>query len=122
MKQKPSLAFIAISWLALLVGVSGFLLDLWNAEMRMSEKGYLFVVLMYGLFAGSYYGFRWLSTILSVLLLIVSLWNITLIPSEKAFYSFAFLLSFFGATSVQKNIRDMKTTKGASTGTDVINN
>jgi uncharacterized membrane protein YiaA len=112
MKQKPTLAFIAISWIALLIGVSGYLIDLWNAEMRMSEKGYLFIVLMYGLFAGSYYGFSWLSTTLSVLLLIVGLWNVTLFSSEKGFYSFAFLLSMFGAMSIHRNIRDLR---GAST-------
>jgi len=129
MKQKPSLAFIATSWLALLIGVSGYIIGLWNAEMQLNEKGYYFTILMYGLFAGVsvqkcvrdrleniavtdlYYGISWVSTILCILLLTVGLWNATLLSSEKGFYAFAFLLSIFGAISVQKNTRDAQSSK-----------
>ena len=92
--------------------------------MQLNEKGYYFTVLMFGLFAvvslqksvrdrleglmvtDIYYGICWFCTILSILLLIVGLWNATLLPSEKGFYAFAFLLSLFGAITVQKNTRD----------------
>ncbi len=134
MKQKPSLAFIATSWLALLIGVVGYVIGLWNAAMQLNEKGYYFTILMYGLFAGVsvqkcvrdriegipvtdiYYGLSWVSTLLCIVLLTVGLWNATLLPSEKGFYAFAFLLSIFGAISVQKNTRDTQAAK-AGVGT-----
>ena len=49
--QQPSNAFIGASWIALLIGVSAFLIGLWNAEMELNEKGYYFTVLMFGLFS-----------------------------------------------------------------------
>ena len=124
MAQKTSQAFIAASWIALGAGIIGYLVGLWRAEMLLNEKGYYFTVLMFGLFAvvslqksvrdrleglqvtDIYYGICWFSTILSIVLLVVGLWNATLLPSEKGFYAFAFLLSLFGAITVQKNIRD----------------
>jgi uncharacterized membrane protein YiaA len=124
MAQKTSQAFIAASWIALGAGIIGYLVGLWRAEMLLNEKGYYFTVLMFGLFAvvslqksvrdqleglqvtDIYYGICWFSTILSIVLLVVGLWNATLLPSEKGFYTFAFLLSLFGAITVQKNIRD----------------
>lgn len=124
MNQKPSNAFIAASWIALGIGMLGYLTGLSRSEMMLNEKGYYFTVLMYGLFAGVsvqkcvrdrlegifvtdiYYGLSWISTLLCIGLLIVGLWNATLLPSEKGFYAFAFLLSIFGAIAVQKNVRD----------------
>ena len=54
MEQKknyqPSAAFIGASWTALLIGVTAFLIGLWNADMQLNEKGYYFTVLMFGLF------------------------------------------------------------------------
>ncbi len=130
MEQKrtgqPSPAFIAASWAALLIGITGFIIGLWNAEMTLNEKGYYFTVLMFGLFAAIsvqkavrdqmegvpvtnlYYGIAWFATILSIVLLTVGLWNATLLKSEKGFYAMAFMLSLFGAIAVQKNTRDMK--------------
>lgn len=140
MNQKPSFAFIATSWLALLIGVSGYIIGLFNAQMQLNEKGYYFTILMYGLFAGVsvqkcvrdriegipvtdiYYGISWISTILTLLLLTVGLWNATLQPSEKGFYAFAFLLSIFGAISVQKNTRDSQAAKSVTTGSDNTKN
>jgi uncharacterized membrane protein YiaA len=122
--QKTSGAFIAASWIALGVGMAGFIIGLWRSEMLLSEKGYYFTVLMYGLFAAVsvqksvrdrlegipvtaiYYGISWFSTILAIVLLVVGLWNATLLPSEKGFYAFAYLLGIFGAIAVQKNTRD----------------
>ena len=124
MTQKTSPAFIGASWVALGTGVIGYLLGLGRASMQLNEKGYYFTVLMFGLFAvvslqksvrdrleglmvtDIYYGICWFCTILSILLLTVGLWNATLLPSEKGFYGFAFLLSLFGAITVQKNTRD----------------
>lgn len=122
--QKPSAAFIAASWIALGIGMVGFLVGLWRSEMLLNEKGHYFTILMYGLFSAVsvqkcvrdklenipvtdiYYGLSWFSTVLSIVLLIVGLWNATLLPSEKGFYAFAFLLGLFGAIAVQKNTRD----------------
>ena len=124
MNQKPSGAFIAASWLALGVGMLGYLIGLWRAEMALNEKGYYFTILMYGLFSvvsvqksvrdrlegipvtDIYYGLSWFSTILSITLLVVGLWNATLLPSEKGFYGISFLLGLFGSIAVQKNTRD----------------
>jgi uncharacterized membrane protein YiaA len=116
--QKPSGAFVAASWTALGIGMCGYLIGLWNATMILSEKGYYFTVLMYGLFVRDrlenvpvtaiYYGLSWFSTILSIVLLTVGLWNAGILPSEKGFYAFAFLLSLFGAIAVQKNTRDLR--------------
>ena len=124
MYQKPSAAFIAASWIALGTGMIGYLIGLFRATMLLNEKGYYFTVLMFGLFAvvslqksvrdrlenipvtDLYYGICWFATILSIVLLIVGLWNATLLASEKGFYAFSFLLSIFGAITVQKNTRD----------------
>ena len=126
MTLKPSNAFIAASWIALGVGMLGFLIGLWRSDLELNEKGYYFTVLMFGLFAvvsvqksvrdkledlpvtEIYYGLCWFATILSIVLLIIGLWNAVMLPSEKGFYAFSFLLALFGAIAVQKNIRDLK--------------
>lgn len=124
--QPVSPAFIGASWVALLTGVTAFLIGLWNAEMELNEKGYYFTILMFGLFAvislqkavrdqlegipvtNLYYGIAWFVTILSILLLVIGLWNASLTRSEKGFYAMSFMLSLFAAVAVQKNIRDNK--------------
>ena len=133
MEQKqpgqPSSAFIGASWAALLIGVTAFIIGLWNAEMQLNEKGYYFTVLMFGLFSAIsvqkavrdqmeniqvtniYYGLAWFSTLLSIVLLTVGLWNADLIKSEKGFYAMSFILSMFAAIAVQKNTRDLKITQ-----------
>ena len=129
MKQhnsQPSVAFIGTSWAVLLIGITAYLIGLWNAAMQLNEKGYYFTVLMFGLFAAIsvqkavrdqmegipvtniYYGISWFATILSIVLLTVGLWNATLTRSEKGFYAMSFVLSMFAAIAVQKNTRDMK--------------
>jgi uncharacterized membrane protein YiaA len=123
--SRPSAAFIAASWFALLAGMGGFLVGLFNATMALNEKGYYFTVLMFGIFAAIslqktvrdqlekipvtrlYYGLAWFATLLAVALLIVGLWHAALTLSEKGFYAMAFLLGLFGAIAVQKNTRDM---------------
>ena len=124
MHQKTSAAFVGASWLALGVGMLGYLTGLWRSDMLLNEKGFYFTILMFGIFAvvsvqksvrdrleglpvtDMYYGICWLSTILSITLLTVGLWNATLLPSEKGFYAFSFLMGLFGAIAVQKNTRD----------------
>ncbi len=126
---QPSNAFIGASWTALIIGISAFIIGLWNAEMELSEKGYYFTVLMFGLFAAIsvqkavrdqlegipvtniYYGLSWFCTILSIILLTVGLWDADLAKSEKGFYAMSFVLSLFAAIAVQKNTRDMKASK-----------
>lgn len=122
--QKPSAAFLGASWMALVVGMAAYLIGLWNATMQLNEKGYYFIVLMYGLFAAVsvqksvrdklegipvtpiYFGLCWFSVILTVLLLAVGLWNATLTLSEKGFFGMSFVLSMFAVIAVQKNTRD----------------
>ncbi|MGZ3905057.1 MAG: inner membrane protein YiaA, partial [Bacteroidia bacterium] len=124
MNNKPSNAFIGASWLALITGISAYIIGLWNADMMLNEKGYYFAVLMFGLFAAVsvqkavrdqlegipvtniYVGISWFCTLLSIIMLIVGLWNADLLRSEKGFYSMSFILSLFAAIAVQKNVRD----------------
>jgi uncharacterized membrane protein YiaA len=124
--NQPSAAFIGASWTALLIGITAFLIGLWNADMLLNEKGYYFTVLMFGLFSAIsvqkavrdqmegipvtniYYGLAWFTTLLSIVLLTVGLWNADLARSEKGFYAMAFVLSMYAAIAVQKNTRDLK--------------
>jgi uncharacterized membrane protein YiaA len=130
--QKPSSAFVLASWAALLAGISAYLVGLYNAEMALSEKGYYFTVLMYGLFAAVslqksvrdqledipvtpiYFGLSWASVALTITLLAIGLWNASLLLSEKGFYAMAFILAMFAAVTVQKNTRDLGA--GSATG------
>ena len=129
--QRPTGAFIAASWVALLIGAAVYMVGLWNAEMALNEKGYYFTILMYGLFSavslqksvrdrmegipvtGIYFSLCWVSIIIVLLLLSVGLFNANLALSEKGFYAMAFLLSLFGAVAVQKNTRDLAMFKPA---------
>ncbi|OOQ61550.1 inner membrane protein YiaA [Mucilaginibacter pedocola] len=123
---KPTGAFIGASWFALLAGVVGYCIGLWNADMQLNEKGYYFTILLFGLFAvisvqksvrdraeglavtDLYYGLSWFATIAAMVLLTIGLWNAGLARSEKGFYAMAFCLSMFSAIAVQKNTRDAK--------------
>ena len=122
--QRPTGAFVAASWLALLVGAVTYMVGLWNAQMQLNEKGYYFTLIMFGLFAavslqksvrdrmegipvtGMYFGLCWVSVAVVLLLLAVGLWNAKLAPSEKGFYAMGFVLALFAAVAVQKNVRD----------------
>ena len=126
--QKPSMAFVGASWLALLIGMSTYLIGLWNAEMMLNEKGYYFIALMYGLFAAVsvqksvrdktegipvtpvYLGLSWFSVLLTLVLIVVGLINATITRSEKGFFAMSFILSLFAVIAVQKNTRDTSTT------------
>lgn len=122
---KPSPAFIGASWTALLVGMVAYCIGLWNASMELNEKGYYFVILLFGLFSvisvqkavrdkqegvavtDVYYGISWFMTIAAIVLLVIGLWNADLWLSEKGFYAMSFTLSLFAAIAVQKNTRDV---------------
>ena len=124
MTNRPSTAFIGLSWLALAVGMLSYLVGLWNATLLLSEKGYYLSVFLFGLFAAVsvqksvrdqlegvpvtslYYALSWLAAGISVVLLVVGLWNSSLALSERGFYGIAFVLSLFAAIVVQKNTRD----------------
>jgi uncharacterized membrane protein YiaA len=123
--QKPTGAFIGASWFALILGMSSYLVGLWNAGMELSEKGYYFTILLFGLFAvislqktirdraedipvtNIYYGAAWFSVIASLSLLVIGLWNAEMLLSEKGFYGLAMTMSMFGVITVQKNVRDL---------------
>lgn len=124
MANKPSSAFVAASWVGLLAGSITYCAGLFNSTMTLSEKGFYFTILMYGIFSAVslqkavrdrlegikvtniYMGIAWFSTLLSIFLLVVGLWNSTMLPSEKGFYAMSFLLALFAGVAVQKNIRD----------------
>src|SRR5699024_2526786 len=122
---EPTPAFVGASWAALLLGVTSYLIGLFNAGMELNEKGYYFAVLVFGLYAAVslqkavrdkdegvavtniYYGISWLALIIAVSLIGIGLYNAgSIILSEKGFYGMAFALSLFAAVTVQKNIRD----------------
>ena len=124
--QKPSNAFVGASWVVLVIGISSYVIGLWNAKMQFNEKGYYFTVLVFGLFSvislqktvrdqlekipvtGIYIGLAWAMSLLSVLLIVIGLWNADLELSEKGFFAMAFVMSLFAVIAVQKNIRDLK--------------
>ncbi len=123
--NRPTSAFIAASWVALLAGAVGFMIGLWYANMPLHENGYYLVILLYGLFSAAslqktirdqleeipvttiYYGLCWASMAVCIVLLLISLWNADITMSEKGFYIMSFLLSLFGVVATQKNIRDL---------------
>ena len=122
--SKPSNAFVAASWVTLITGMTAYFIGLWNAEMLLSEKGYYFTIMLFGIFSvisvqksvrdklegvpvtDIYYGLSWFSTLAAIILLIIGLWNADLNLSEKGFYSMSYILSMFSAIAVQKNTRD----------------
>ncbi len=124
LSKKPTFAFVAASWTALLAGGLAFLVGLARSGMQLSEKGFYFTLFLYGLFSAVsvqksvrdrmegipvtsiYYGLSWFSVLLTIVLLAVGLWNASLSSSEKGFYAMAYLLSLFAAIAVQKNTRD----------------
>jgi uncharacterized membrane protein YiaA len=137
--QRPSFAFIAVSWAALLAGAIFFLASLWsNGALTFNDKGFYFAVLMLGLFAAIsvqkivrdriegvpfttlYYGLCWTALIVALSLLVEGLVNAAnLSTAEKGSYAMAFALALFGAITVQKNTRDMHGTSSATrTGND----
>ncbi|WP_078381957.1 inner membrane protein YiaA [Sutcliffiella halmapala] len=125
---EPTAAFKGASWAAFAVGVSAYLIGLFNATMELNEKGYYFAVLVFGLYAAvslqkavrdkeegiavTSYGISWLALIVSISLMAIGLYNAeSIILSEKGFYGMAFILSLFSAITIQKNIRDTQSAR-----------
>ena len=125
LNPKPTSAYVGASWGALIVGLVSYCIGLWNASMELNEKGFYFAILLMGIYAvislqkavrdkaedikvsEMYYGISWVVVIVAILLLIIGLRNADLLLSEKGFYGISFLLSLFGAITVQKNTRDI---------------
>lgn len=122
---EPTSAFIGASWSAFIIGSCSYCIGLWNAYMELSEKGYYFAILLFGLFSvisvqkvvrdrlegipttSLYYGISWFTTMAALVMLVVGLWNAEIELSEKGFYGMSFALSLFSAVAVQKNTRDL---------------
>lgn len=138
-QYRPTPAFVLVSWAAMLTGICGFLIGLWNAGMGIEEKGYYIAVLALGLFASVsvqksvrdrmekipvsdlYFGICWAASILAVALLVIGLFNATTIDlSEKGFYAMAFVLSMYSSIAVQKNTRDVLLADAMSPAPPVI--
>lgn len=123
---RPTGAFIGASWIALGIGLISYCIGLWNSDMELSEKGYYFTLILFGLFSAIsvqkcvrdkaegisvtdiYYGISWFTTICSIVLLVIGLRNADLLLSEKGFYGMSYTLALFASVAVQKNTRDIK--------------
>lgn len=121
--NKPTPAFIAVSWVALLAGAAAYCVGLFNAQILLNEKGYYLILILYGLFSAVslqkvvrdklegqpvtaiYYGLCWASVVICIVLLSLGLWNATMALREKGFYIMAFLLSLFGACCTKEYSR-----------------
>ncbi|GGA22592.1 inner membrane protein YiaA [Psychrobacillus lasiicapitis] len=129
---EPTSAFKGASVAALIIGISAYLIGLFNAAMELNEKGYYFAILIFGLYASVslqkavrdkeegipvtniYYGISWVAIIISILLMGIGLYNAgSIVLSEKGFYAMAFVLSIFAAITVQKNVRDTQKAREA---------
>lgn len=124
MENQNNRAFVLASWAALAVGILGYLIGLFNAQMMLNEKGYYLIALMFGLFAAVsvqksvrdkqegvavtqlYLTMSWVSLGAAILLLTIGLFNAELLLSEKGYYAMAYVLSLYSAVAVQKNVRD----------------
>lgn len=127
---EPTGAFKGAAWGAMLIGVSAYLIGLYNATMELNEKGYYIVLMILGLYSAVslqkavrdrdegirvtnlYYGISWFALISAIALMGIGLFNagsITL--SEKGFYGISFVLSLFAVVTVQKNVRDTEEAK-----------
>lgn len=123
--QKPTSAYIGATWGVVIIGLLSYCIGLWNASMELNEKGYYFAILLMGIYAvislqkavrdkaekiktsEMYYGISWVIVVAALLLLVIGLRNADLELSEKGFYAISYLLSLFGAITVQKNTRDI---------------
>lgn len=122
---EPTAAFKGAAWGALLIGVSSYLIGLYNAAMELNEKGYYIALLILGLYSAVslqkavrdrdegirvtnlYYGISWFALIAAISLMAIGLFNAgSIILSEKGFYGISFVLSLFAVVTVQKNVRD----------------
>lgn len=124
--NKPSLVFVIASWAALAIGFLGYLIGLWNVEtMGLDEKGFYLAIILFALHASvsaqknlrdqlegievnsTFMMLTWAAVVAPIALLVLGLYNVELPLAEKGFYGIAFLMSMFGAITVQKNTRDL---------------
>ncbi|TKF02122.1 hypothetical protein FCV44_00045 [Vibrio kanaloae] len=125
--QKPTVAFVMVSWGSFILGVGAYLLGLWNSTMELNEKGYYFVLLLFSLFSAisvqknvrdnleglkvssMYMMSSRVALVSAVVLFSIGLKNAELLLSEKGFFAMAFILSLFSVVTIQKNVRDIAT-------------
>ena len=123
---KPTPAFVCAAWLCLGIGLLSYCIGLWNSNLLLSEKGFYFTLILFGLFSvisvqkcvrdrvegievtDIYYGISWFTTICSIVLLLIGLRNADISLSEKGFFGMSYILATFAAIAVQKNTRDTK--------------
>lgn len=123
---RPSSAYISGTYAVLAIGSLGFCMGLWNADMALSEKGYYFISLLFGMFAavslqrvtrdkaeglpisGAYVSTCYAALAIALGAICVGLWNADLLLSEKGFYAVSFILAMFSAITMQKNLRDVQ--------------
>ncbi|MBW8182439.1 hypothetical protein K0625_02065 [Shewanella sp. NR704-98] len=128
----PTPAYIFATWGALIIGVFGYLIGLWNAVLELNEKGYYFAVFLLAMFSAVtlqktirdkaegipvtnvFVGMCWVAFSSSIALLVVGLVNATMALSEKGFYGMSFILALFAIITVQKNIRDLTDEQGVT--------
>ncbi len=128
--NKPTSAYIFSTWGVLAIGVLGYLIGLWNAELQLNEKGYYFAVFLLAMFSAVtlqktirdksegipvtnvFMGMCWVAFFSAIALLVIGLINATMLLSEKGFYGMSFVLSLFAIITVQKNIRDLTNEQG----------
>lgn len=125
--QKPTVAFVMVSWGSFILGVGAYLLGLWNSMMELNEKGYYFALLLFSLFSAisvqknvrdnleglkvssMYMMSSRVALVSAVVLFSIGLNNAELLLSEKGFFAMAFILSLFSVVTIQKNVRDIAT-------------
>jgi uncharacterized membrane protein YiaA len=129
---KPTQAYISATWAALAIGVIGYLVGLWNANISLNEKGYYLAIFILAMFSAVtlqktvrdkqeglptttvFVGMCWAAFFSSIALLGIGLFNADMFLSEKGFYGMAFILSLFAIITVQKNIRDLTNDDGTT--------
>ncbi|WP_284204584.1 inner membrane protein YiaA [Psychromonas marina] len=123
--NKPSTAYVLATWGALLIGVSSYLIGLWNSTFQLNEKGFYFAVFLLAMFAAVtlqktirdkdeglpvtqiFIGMCWMAFASGIALLVIGLINADILLSEKGFYGISFVLALFAVITVQKNTRDL---------------
>jgi uncharacterized membrane protein YiaA len=129
---KPTQAYIFATWASLAIGVIGYLVGLWNANILLNEKGYYLAIFILAMFSAVtlqktvrdkqeglptttvFVGMCWAAFFSAVALLGIGLFNADMFLSEKGFYGMAFILSLFSIITVQKNIRDLTNDDGST--------
>jgi uncharacterized membrane protein YiaA len=133
--NAPTPTYINSTWAALAIGILGYLVGLWNADIQLNEKGFYFAIFLLGMFSAVtlqktirdqaqgipvtkiFMAMSWSTLATSIVLLVIGLVNATISFSEKGFYAMAFTLCLFAVITVQKNIRDLSDAQMAASTT-----